>query len=95
MPAKKRKESGTGTLIRSADGALYFVPDGEGLAFRLPEKYTGDARNLLDQLNFVAKEDGLAAIHGSGLVHRVGGPHDVLIYLNRLAALLKRTQHSK
>jgi hypothetical protein len=95
MPAKSRKQPGRGTLIRGADGALYFVFDGEEWAYRLPNEKTADARALLDQQDFVAKQDRLPGIHGSGLVHRIGDTHEVEIVLNRLAALIKQTRHAK
>lgn len=95
MPPKGRKQPGKGTLIRGADGELYFVPDGDDWAFRLPNEFTADARALLDQQDFVATKDQLPAFHGSGLVHRMGGFHDIKVELNRLAALIKRKQHSK
>jgi hypothetical protein len=93
MTTKKRKETGRGTLIRGADGALYFVPDGKEWAFRLPNEKTAEARTLLDQLDFVAKKDRLPTFHGSGLVHKKGGFHDIEVELNRLAALIKRKRH--
>ena len=73
MRKKPPKKLGKGTLIRGADGALYFVPDGGTWAFRLPAKETVDARALLDELDFIAKKDELPAFQGSGLVRRSAG----------------------
>lgn len=38
-----------GTIIRGADGALYYVPDAELKAFLLPEEKAAVAREVLDQ----------------------------------------------
>jgi hypothetical protein len=37
-----------GTLLRGADGELYFIPDDKLDAFRLDQRKTQGARNLLD-----------------------------------------------
>jgi hypothetical protein len=95
MPRKGKKQPEKGTLIRGADGALYFVSDGDDWASRLPDEYTADARALLDEQNFFATKDRLPSFHGSGLVHRRGGFHEIKVELNRLAALIKRKEHSK
>jgi hypothetical protein len=89
MRKKSGKQTATGTLIRGADGALYFVPDGKKWAFLLPNEYTAEARALLDAKEFVAKKDELPALHGSGLIHRIG-PHEVQIDLHRLGILVRR-----
>ena len=94
MRKKKKKERTEGTLIRGADGGLYFVPDGEKWAFLLPDQYTADARALLDELNFVPKREELPAIHAAGLVRRID-PHEVQINLDRLVTLVKGTKHKR
>jgi hypothetical protein len=88
MPTKSRDKTDNGTLIRGADGALYFVPDGEEWAFRLPNEKTTEAQTLLDQHNFVASQDQIPAFHGSGLVHRIGNPHEIEIVLKKLESLI-------
>jgi hypothetical protein len=95
MPTKSRGKMQRGTLIRGADGALYFVPDGEEWAFRLPTEKTTEARTLLDQHKFTASQAQIPTFHGSGLVHQVGDPHEVEVVLKRLATLIARKQHSK
>ena len=94
MRKKIPKRLGKGTLIRGADGALYFVPDGNRWAFRLPDKETTEARALLDQLDFIAKKGELPAFRGSGLVRRSSGG-ELEIVLSRLAGLVKRKRSSK
>jgi hypothetical protein len=37
-----------GSLIRGADGALYFIPDDQLQAFRLPEAQATEAARLFD-----------------------------------------------
>jgi hypothetical protein len=85
---KKSQPLGSGTLIRGADGALYFVADKDKWAVRLPDKYTAEARSLLDKEGFVPKKEELPAFHGSGLVYKESA-HDIAIVLNRLAALIR------
>jgi hypothetical protein len=84
-----KKSTTKGTLIRGADGALYFVDDGKKWARRLPNEYTKEARVLLGKLGLVAKRGELPAFHGSGLVRRVTAER-IDIQLNRLAALGRR-----
>jgi hypothetical protein len=87
--AEKGRESDKGTLIRGADGALYFVEDDDKWARRLPDDLTADARALLDKEGFVAKERELPAFHGSGLLaRRYASEHEVGVDLNRLAILI-------
>ena len=92
--AKKRPQSPKGTLIRGADGALYFVGDDDKWAQRLPDTHTADARTLLDKAGFVPKKDELPAFHGSGLVHRKS-EHEIEIVLNQLATLIRLKEGSK
>jgi hypothetical protein len=94
MAAKKRGKRGTkGTLIRGADGALYFVYDGKNWAIRLPDKRTKEARALLDKEGFVPKSNELPAFHAGGLVKKAF--EGIELDLNRLAALGKRKPRSK
>lgn len=86
MAKKTPKEAIQGTLIRGADGALYFVQDDKRWAHRLKDEYTKEARDLLDQKGFIANPDELPAFHGSGLV-RKGAADEIEVELNRLAAL--------
>lgn len=95
MSTKSQDKTDRGTLIRGADGALYFVPDGEEWAFRLPSEKTIEARMLLDKHNFIASQDQIPTFHGSGLVHRIGGGHEVEIMLKRLEGLVSRKPHPK
>ena len=94
MAKKTRKKATKGTLIRGADGALYFVKDDQKWAHRLPNKYTKEARALLDEKGFVANPHELPAFHGSGLV-RKGDPDEIKIELNWLAALRIRKRPEK
>jgi hypothetical protein len=94
VPRKKPQEAKEGTLIRGADGALYYVSDDKKWAFLLPNKYTEDARSLLDREGFIAKSDELPAIHGSGLIRRVTA-EEVRVELNRLALLSGWKTHRK
>lgn len=45
MAAQERE--GGGTLVRGADGALYFIPDDKLQAFRLSEERADSARELI------------------------------------------------
>jgi hypothetical protein len=94
MAAKKRGKRGTkGTLIRGADGALYFVHDGKNWAMRLPDKRTKEARALLDKEGFIPKSRELPAFHASGLIKKA---HEgIELNLNRLAALGRRKPRSR
>ena len=83
---KTQKEAIKGTLIRGADGALYFVQDDQRWAHRLKDEYTKEARALLDEKGFIANPDEFPAFHGSGLV-RKGAADEIEVELNRLAAL--------
>jgi len=60
-----------GTLIRGADGGLFFIPEDKMQAFRLPDEHTTEARKVLDQHNLKAKGAHLPAIQGEGLVQKV------------------------
>lgn len=93
MAKKKSEQAMTGTLIRGADGALYFVKDNQRWAIRLPDKLTKDARAILDRKGFIANLDELPAFHGSGLVKEGGEGIDV--DLGRLAALGRRKPRAK
>jgi hypothetical protein len=42
-----RTEEAGGTLVRGADGELYFIPDEKLDAFRLPQTKAGSARKLV------------------------------------------------
>jgi len=91
MAKKKRKKRGTkGTLIRGANGALYFVRDGKNWAIRLPNKLTREARELLDEEGFRAKSGELPAFHAGGLVKKTFPFEGIELDLHRLAALGRR-----
>jgi hypothetical protein len=94
---ESRKRAMTGTLIRGADGALYFVEDNKTLAFRLQDEFTTEARALLDREGFVANPKELPAFHGSGLVRKVRtiDGEIIAVVLDRLAAFGRRKPHEK
>lgn len=94
MAKKTQKEAIKGTLIRGADGALYFVQDDQRWAHRLKDEYTKEARALLDEKGFIANPDELPAFHGSGLV-RKGAADEIEVELNRLASLGRHKPHEK
>jgi len=60
-----------GTLIRGADGGLFFIPEDQMQTFRLPDEHTTEARKVLDQHNLKANGAHLPAIQGEGLVQKV------------------------
>ena len=60
-----------GTLIRGADGGLFFIPEDQMQTFRLPDEHTAEARKVLDQHNLKANGAHLPAIQGEGLVQKV------------------------
>lgn len=94
--AEKDAELIGGTLIRGADGALYFVEDDSKWARRLPDQFTEDARTLLDEAGFVPKKEELPAFHGTGLARRMSGSeHEIAIELNRLAMLMGLRRRSE
>lgn len=93
MAKKSRKQAMTGTLIRGADGALYFVRDDQRWAVRLPDKLTEGARAILDREGFIAKPDELPAFHASGLATE--GGEGIELDLDRLAALGRRKPRAK
>jgi hypothetical protein len=94
MAKKRAQKALSGTLIRGADGALYFVFDDKRWAFRIPNKYTKEARALLDHEGFIAKANELPTFHGSGLARKVKGD-EIRIELNRLATIGRRKPHGK
>lgn len=99
MVKKAPKETKpNGTLIRGADGGLYFVEDNKRWARRLPDQFTEEARALLDHDGFIANPGELPAFHGSGLVRIVDprrDPEEIRVDLNRLATLGRRKAHEK
>jgi hypothetical protein len=101
MAEKKRErqktkgtKAATGTLIRGADGALYFVDDGKTWAVRLKEEFSADAQALLDKEHFFADKERLPAFHASQLVSR-SEFDDIRVNLQRLAALGRRKPPAK
>lgn len=68
---KKLKGLGKGTLIRGADGALYFIPEKNLRSFRLDPKNTADAIKECDKLGIVEEEipegDVLPTLFGDDL----------------------------
>lgn len=63
--------SGKGTLIRGADGGLYFIPDDQMQAFRLPDEKTVGVHAVLGPQNVPAQPSApttLTALHGDNLV---------------------------
>lgn len=48
MKSQQGKDDG-GTLIRGAEGALYFIPESELQAFRVDEETTKRVHEVLDQ----------------------------------------------
>jgi hypothetical protein len=80
------KKTGKGTLIRGADGRLYYIPDDKLAAFRLPADPTADARSLLDKQGAIGRDDDIPGIHGEDLVTE--GPKGIVrVQLSRLATM--------
>lgn len=65
MASKSRKPRTKGTLVRGADGVLYFIPGDKLRAFRVPEEHADVASANLDRLA-VEKKGLLAAVHAVG-----------------------------
>lgn len=67
------KQSGSGedggTLIRGADGALYFVPDEKLEAFRVPDRTAHAAR---DQLGDKGQTQILGTLSGDVVQNKLG-----------------------
>jgi hypothetical protein len=57
-----------GTMIRGADGSLYYISDDKMQSFKLPDEHTADARKALDDLGMKAQSGQVPALHGVGLV---------------------------
>ncbi len=66
---KETKEKGT--LIRGADGALYYISDTELSAHRLPDDQAAKGISFLDQHKIVPQGASCPAFHGEGLIGRV------------------------
>lgn len=70
-----------GTLIRGADGSLYYIPDQQLQAFKLPDDKTAQARSQLDAQGIKAAGGSLPAISGAGLVTKAN-PDDTFFAVN-------------
>ena len=62
MASKKGNPPKKGTLIRGADGALYFIPDSKMRAFSVPEKGATGPHPNLDEW---AAGEGKAPLHAA------------------------------
>jgi len=60
--------SSKGTVIRGADGSLYYISDDKMQSFKLPDEHTGEARKVLDDAGMKAQAALVPALHGEGLV---------------------------
>ncbi len=90
--AEQEKQPVAGTLIRGADGYLYFVSDEDLEARRLPDEQTKEARRYLDQQHAKGKQQGkVPAYRGRGLVERMPGASSVffLVTMNELKKVAK------
>ena len=70
---KARSEKGT--LIRGADGGLYYLTDDQLRAFRLPDEAAKEVGSSIEQPTRAAK---LVAVHGEDLVVHAEGHHVAL-----------------
>jgi hypothetical protein len=57
-----------GTVIRGADGSLYYISEDKMQSYKLPDERTAEARKMLDELGMKAKDGLVPALHGEGLV---------------------------
>jgi hypothetical protein len=57
-----------GTVIRGADGSLYYISEDKMQSFKLPDEHTAEARKMLDDAGMKAKAGLVPALHGDGLV---------------------------
>jgi hypothetical protein len=71
MASKKPKTPKHGTLIRGADGALYFVTDRKMKAFLVPEKGLAETQTQLDEWIAGKKEGALEAVSGCMVDHNI------------------------
>ena len=79
-------EIGKGTLIRGADGRLYFIPDKKLAAFCLPDDENKEALLWLNEHGAKGRDDDIPGVHGDDLVTK--GPKGVVrVQLSRLAAM--------
>jgi hypothetical protein len=65
------KEDEKGTLIRGADGLLYWITDDVLRTYKLPAEKTENAREYLDDANIKARDDIYPAFNALGLVEHV------------------------
>lgn len=68
-------KSEKGTLIRGADGGVYYITDDQLQAFRLPDEATKEVGNSIERPTGAEK---LAAVHGEDLVVHAEGHHVAL-----------------
>jgi hypothetical protein len=68
-------KSEKGTLIRGADGGLYYLTDDQLQAFRLPDEAAKEVGNSIER---PTGADKLAAVHGDDLVIHAEGHHIAL-----------------
>jgi hypothetical protein len=80
-----RKQTQNGTLIRGADGGLYFIPDDKFSAYRLSDKLSENARRLLDDVS--SEKSELLTLYGD-LVFVPEGVECCLVNLEKLRKLL-------
>jgi hypothetical protein len=57
-----------GTVIRGADGSLYYISEDKMQSFKLPDEQTAEARKMLDDAGMKAQAGLVPALHGEGLV---------------------------
>jgi len=84
----------SGTMIRGADGALYFIPDEEIDGYRVPEEVAAPVREILDRHQNVTGntqenlEKGiLLALHGPFGESWIAGPQDPTVLVAATARL--------
>lgn len=64
MASKSGKPSKNGTLIRGADGHLYFIPDSHLPAYAVPEKGAAETEAKLREWEASGKKGALHAVRG-------------------------------
>lgn len=95
---KNPEELGKGTLIRGADGALYFIPEEKMESFRLDREKTEDAIKECEKLGITDEKteqgDILPALFGDDLASLEKGegafPFCVEVNMVKLPALARR-----
>lgn len=71
MP-RRRRQSKRGTVVRGADGLLYYIPANQMKSLRLPAQDTASVRSVLDMEKIKAHGKLLPAFHARGLANKFG-----------------------